>query len=161
RRRHLRRARRRDPRLRPHGGAGDLDRMSRSSVAVVTPGGNGRDGTSSLPTGTPGWDGGDVRVDGQVPLATALLTAGLCAEIFSGNWGNFGVPGALDRVLVAAGFAAVVIAGVRLVSGRRFHARPIHVLLVVASVYALCSAVAAGTISDSKARFALLDRFGF
>src|SRR5262249_49789165 len=87
--------------------------------------------------------------------------AGLCAEIFSGNWGNFGVPGALDRVLVAAGFAAVVIAGVRLVSGRRFHARPIHVLLVVASVYALCSAVAAGTISDSKARFALLDRFGF
>jgi O-antigen ligase len=95
----------------------------------------------------------------RVPAATVLLSLAIAAEIFSGNWGNFGAP-PLDRALVAAGIVALVLGGARAVSSRRLRLRPIHLLLVVVATWATASALAANTFSDSDARFALLDRFG-
>jgi O-antigen ligase len=103
--------------------------------------------------------GDDRSDDRRVPTATVLLSLAIAAEIFSGNWGNFGAP-PLDRVLVVAGLIALVLGGVRAVSSRRLRLRPIHLLLVVVATYATASALAANTFSEADARFALLDRFG-
>jgi putative inorganic carbon (HCO3(-)) transporter len=103
-------------------------------------------------------DRGDIRA--RVPAATVLLSFALAAEIFSGNWGNFGMPGALDRVLLVLGLVAFVLGGIRAVSDRNLRLRPIHMVLLAAATYATASSIAAHTFDVSKARFALLDRFG-
>jgi putative inorganic carbon (HCO3(-)) transporter len=103
-------------------------------------------------------DGGDSHA--RVPVATVLLSFALAAEIFSGNWGNFGMPGALDRVLLVLGLVALVLGGVRAVSDRNLRLRPIHMVLLAAATFATASSIAAHTFDLSKARFALLDRFG-
>ena len=96
----------------------------------------------------------------RLPAATVLLTFALAAEIFSGNWGHFGVPAALDRVFFVLGMVALFLGGVRTVSDRHLRLRPIHLVLLVAATYATASSIAAHTFSESSARFALLDRFG-
>src|SRR5919198_5776877 len=96
----------------------------------------------------------------RLPAAAILLTLAIAAEIFSGNWGNFGMPGAADRVLIVLGFVALVLGGRRAVSDRPLRLRPIHLLLLVAATYATASSIGAHTFEISKARFALLDRFG-
>jgi len=96
----------------------------------------------------------------RVPAATVLLSFALAAEIFSGNWGNFGMPGALDRVLLVLGLVALVLGGVRSVSDRSLRLRPIHMVLLASATYVTASSIAAQTFGVSKARFAILDRFG-
>ncbi len=96
----------------------------------------------------------------HLPAATWLLSFAIAAEIFSGNWGNFGVPAALDRVLLVLGLLALVLGGVRAVSDRRLRLRPIHIVLLLAATFATASSIAANTFDVSSARFALLDRFG-
>jgi O-antigen ligase len=96
----------------------------------------------------------------KLPLATVLLTLALAAEIFSGNWGNFGVPGAADRVLLVLGLVAFVVEGRKAMSERPLRLRPIHLLLLGAAAYATISSIGSHTFDLSTARFALLDRFG-
>jgi putative inorganic carbon (hco3(-)) transporter len=95
-----------------------------------------------------------------LPAATWLLSFAIAAEIFSGNWGNFGVPAALDRVFLVLGLVALLLGGVRAVSDRTLRFRPLHVVLLVAAAFATASSIAAHTFDVSSARFALLDRFG-
>jgi O-antigen ligase len=96
----------------------------------------------------------------RVPAATVLLSFAVGAEIFSGNWGYFGVPAALDRVLLVIGLVALVLGGVRTISDRNLRLRPIHLVLLTTATYATASSIAAHTFDSSAARFALLDRFG-
>jgi O-antigen ligase len=96
----------------------------------------------------------------HLPAATWLLSFAIAAEIFSGNWGVFGVPAALDRVFLVLGLAALVLGGVRAVSDRVLRLRPLHIVLLVAATFATASSIAAHTFEVSSARFALLDRFG-
>ena len=96
----------------------------------------------------------------RLPLATLLLTLSLVAEIFSGNWGNFGVPGAVDRVLLVLGLIALVMGGRKAVSERPLRLRPVHLVLLAAAAYATVSSIGSHTFDLSTAGFALLDRFG-
>jgi O-antigen ligase len=89
-----------------------------------------------------------------------LLSAAIAAEVFSGNWGYFGVPAALDRVLLVLGLGALVWGGVRVVTDRVLRFRPLHLLLLVTALYATMSSLAAHTLGEKDAQFALLDRLG-
>jgi putative inorganic carbon (hco3(-)) transporter len=91
---------------------------------------------------------------------TVLLSLAIGAEIFSGNWKYLGIPLGLDRILLAAGLAALVLGGARAVSEQRLRLRPLHYVLLAAATYATASAIAANTFAQSDGGFALLDRFG-
>jgi putative inorganic carbon (HCO3(-)) transporter len=93
-------------------------------------------------------------------LPTVLLSGAVAAEVFSGNWQYFGVPAALDRVLFVLGIVTLVWGGVRAVTDRSLRFRPVHALLLATALYTTLSAVAAHTIGEKDAQFALLDRLG-
>jgi O-antigen ligase len=86
------------------------------------------------------------------------LSLGLALAVFSGHWGDMGIPVPFDRVLVLSGIASALVREWR--ERQALRTRPIDWLLVVVGGYALCSAVLAGTIDESSPRFNLLDRFG-
>jgi O-antigen ligase len=54
----------------------------------------------------------------------------------------------------------LVLKGARNVSPRRVIIRPLHVALLCAAAWALCSAIIVGTINSGTGFYALLDRFG-
>jgi putative inorganic carbon (hco3(-)) transporter len=89
------------------------------------------------------------------------LTAGILLSVFSSNWGAFGLPSGVapDRLVLLAGVIALAIR----TPGARYRPllrpEPVHWVLLLAVLYALCSAVAAGTI-DSSGAFKLVDRYG-
>ena len=87
------------------------------------------------------------------------LTIGICLTVFSGNWGLLGLP-PMDRLFIAMGTFALLarIGPSRDRPNLRFG--PIHVLLLAVSIYAILSAVWAGTITEPVAYFGLLDRLG-
>ena len=71
-----------------------------------------------------GLDGFTVAVLAMAGLAVAaacivavepawILTGGLLLSVFSGNWGNLGVPVPLDRVAIVGGLLAVAVAAWR------------------------------------------------
>jgi putative inorganic carbon (hco3(-)) transporter len=95
-------------------------------------------------------------------LPAWLFSAALALTVFSGNWRGLGLPGLVspDRLLLIAGFAALLVRDPRL--GQRPYLRltPTHVVLLVAAAFAICSAVAAGTIWQQATIFPLVDRFG-
>lgn len=86
-----------------------------------------------------------------------LVSGGLALAVFNSHWSNLGIGLALDRLVLATGLIAVIVRERRT---HRLTTRPIDWLLMLVGLYALCSAVLAGTLGDSQARFALLDRFG-
>lgn len=87
------------------------------------------------------------------------LTAGLGLSMFSGHWDVLGIPVALDRVMLFAGVAAIAL---RAIGDPRYRPRlrPVHAVLAAAALYAVGSAIVAGTLDDHAAVFALLDRYG-
>ena len=96
-----------------------------------------------------------VRVD---PAWT--LSAGLAASVFTGNWDLLGPSFPIDRALLLAGLAVLVLrigpAGDR--PPLRFDG--VHALLLAVLVLAAVSALWAGTLDEREARFDLLDRIG-
>jgi O-antigen ligase len=88
------------------------------------------------------------------------LSLGLAATVFGGWWPEVGSPLALDRVLFAIGLLSLILRArsPRDVLGRE--PSGIHLLLICAALYAISSAVLAGTFGDQDATFALLDRYG-
>jgi putative inorganic carbon (hco3(-)) transporter len=102
------------------------------------------------------------RPDGVLPtlVPTVLLSLSIGAEMFSGNWDYLGVPLGLDRLLLAAGLAMLVLYGVRAVSERKLHFRGIHVVLLILATYGVMSALSVNTLFQQRGGFALLDRFG-
>jgi putative inorganic carbon (hco3(-)) transporter len=86
------------------------------------------------------------------------VSLGLALTVFSGHWANMGVPFALDRLMLAAGIISTLVRA-RVRSADALRSRPVDWLLATVALYAVVSAVLAGTISDHGARFALIDRF--
>ncbi len=91
---------------------------------------------------------------------TVLAIAALLLEVFSGNWTLMKVPLPLDRIAAGVALCALVLKGARNVSGRQVVVRPLHIALLCATTWAVCSAILAGTISGGLGFYALLDRFG-
>ena len=86
------------------------------------------------------------------------LSIGLALTIFSGHWVTMGVPVAFDRVLIVTGVVSALLRA-RARDPDALRTRPIDWLLVALAVYALLSAILAGTLDEAEARFALIDRF--
>jgi O-antigen ligase len=95
-------------------------------------------------------------------LPAWLLSAAIGLTLFSGQWRQLGLPSLVspDRLLLIAGLLALLLTDPSL--GRRPYLRltPTHVVLLLAAAFAVCSAVAAGTIGERSAIFPLIDRFG-
>jgi putative inorganic carbon (hco3(-)) transporter len=87
------------------------------------------------------------------------LTVGLGLSMFSGNWEHLGDPIPLDRVMIATAVAAIAV---RALSDPEYRpqVRAVHWVLVLASLYALGSALWVGTLDEHEPLFSLLDRLG-
>jgi putative inorganic carbon (HCO3(-)) transporter len=90
----------------------------------------------------------------------------VCAAIlltpFAGNWPQLGVPGPLspDRLLLAAGIFGALLRLPAAADRPRLRVTGVHWLLALAAVYALASAVVAGTVHDRDAVLKIVDAFG-
>ena len=60
-----------------------------------------------------------------------ILTGGLLLSVFSGNWGNLGVPIPLDRVAIVGGLLAVAVAAWRQRDEVRIEIRTVHWLMLL------------------------------
>lgn len=87
------------------------------------------------------------------------LSIGLGLTVFSSHWHTMHMPLPFDRLVIGAGILSLLVRERVTVGRDALRTRPIDWLLMVASVYAVVSAILAGTIGDSNARYALLDRF--
>jgi putative inorganic carbon (HCO3(-)) transporter len=92
------------------------------------------------------------------------FSAAIVLSVFGGNWSYMGWPGALpitpDRLLLLGGLATVVVNGPGARQLPRIQLRPIHWLMAATLVFALGSALVAGTLFSNSAFFRLFDRFG-
>lgn len=99
----------------------------------------------------------------MVPYVDAAwpLTAGLLLSVFSGNWEALGIPLGLDRLLLLPGIAAVFLQQLRHdEDAPRPRVLPVHWLLAAFTLYAIGSAIFAGTLLEREPLFALLDKLG-
>lgn len=91
-----------------------------------------------------------------------LFSAAIALTVFSGHWRELGFPNLVspDRLMLAAAFLVLLLRDPSL--GRRpyFRLTPTHVVLLLAALFAICSAVAAGTIAETATIFPLVDRYG-
>lgn len=104
-----------------------------------------------------------IVVAGAIVLALVArpawtVSVGLALAMFSAHWGDMGVPVPVERVVLAIGVAVALAREWRARPGA-LRTRPIDWLLFVVSIWAIGSALLAGTLDDSQARFVLLDRF--
>ncbi|MGA3220151.1 MAG: O-antigen ligase family protein, partial [Acidimicrobiales bacterium] len=91
---------------------------------------------------------------------TVLAILAILLEVFSGNWTLMSIPVPLDRVAFGITLCSLVLKGARNVSARRLAVRPVHIALLCATTWAVCSAIIAGTIGSGLGFYALVDRFG-
>ena len=91
---------------------------------------------------------------------SVTITAGIVVGIFNSHFHDMGIPFAADRLLLVAGVASVIAREVDAGGFWRLRGDPVHWLMALAAVYALTSALVAGTWDDSVARYALVDRYG-
>jgi O-antigen ligase len=91
-----------------------------------------------------------------------LFSAAIALTLFSGNWRELGFPTLVspDRLLLIVAFVVFLLRDPAL--GRRPYVRltPTHAVLLVAAAFAVCAAVAAGTIGEISTLSPLIDRFG-
>jgi putative inorganic carbon (hco3(-)) transporter len=104
-------------------------------------------------------------VIGCVVAAVALandpawsISGALAASMFSGNWGQLGLPLPVDRLLFALGVAGVLV---RMPIQRpRVRLGFVHVAIVAAALFVIVSAYLSGTLRTHEGMFALLDKYG-
>jgi putative inorganic carbon (HCO3(-)) transporter len=91
-----------------------------------------------------------------------LLCAGLTLSIFSGEWGNFGLPElvAPDRMLIAAAIATAILRAPAVRDSPSIASKPIHWLLAGTVAYLLGSALATGTFFEKDVMLRATDRVG-
>lgn len=92
-----------------------------------------------------------------------MMCAGIVLTIFSGSWGNLGLPGfpfLPDRLLIVGVLAALMFRAPGTKGRPPIKVRPVHLLLLLLTSYALASAAAVGTIGTKSGAFDLLDRLG-
>ena len=90
------------------------------------------------------------------------LSAAVVLSPMSGNWGFLGIPGVIapDRLLLVAGIGAVLLRGPAVAGRPRIRLTGVHLALLAAAVWAVGSAIAAGSIADRGATFQLLEAYG-
>jgi O-antigen ligase len=88
-----------------------------------------------------------------------LVSVGMAAEVFSGNWKYVPAP-PLDRLILLLCLGMLVLRSASTVSSRRLVFRPIHFLLLAVLAWAAASAFSVGTLTSSYGFYALLDRLG-
>lgn len=89
-----------------------------------------------------------------------ILSLGLAATAFSGQWDRVGSPVPVDRVLLFTGFALVLLRAGTTPQLPPIRLRPLHLLLLAVVCYGLASAVWVGSLDEQEPRFALIDRLG-
>jgi len=96
-----------------------------------------------------------------VPLSWTLCAA-LVLSVFGSNWQAMGLPRffAPDRFVIALALLAIVVRAPSARDRLPLRARPVHVLMYFAAVFAIASAIAAGTLIQQSGFFNLLDRIG-
>ena len=89
-----------------------------------------------------------------------LLTAAVVLSSLNANWGALGFPGgfAPDRMVLLAGLLGLVLYSSGAQRRPPIGVRWQHLVLLVTLLFAVGSAIAVGTISDSDTTFDLLDR---
>jgi putative inorganic carbon (HCO3(-)) transporter len=90
------------------------------------------------------------------------ISAAVLLSAFAGNWPRIGIPGPAspDRLLLAGGILAVLLRAPGCADRPRLQITGTHVLLALASLYALASAFVAGTLFDKDAFLRIVDTFG-
>jgi len=90
------------------------------------------------------------------------LTAAFCLSPFAGNWQLLGLPSAVDpdRILLIAGILQILLRAPAVANRPPLRLVPAHALLGLAVLYALTSALAAGTLFSKAPLFRLIDAFG-
>jgi putative inorganic carbon (HCO3(-)) transporter len=90
------------------------------------------------------------------------LSAAIFLTPFAGHWPKLGLPGPLspDRLLFVAAIGAVILRAPPIADRPRLRISGAHWLLAVASLYALGSALAAGTLLQAGGFLKILDAFG-
>jgi O-antigen ligase len=91
--------------------------------------------------------------------ASVVVSVGLALSIFSGNWGELGLPVGIDRIVIVAGIGLAILRHAR-TGGPWPGIRPVHVALAAVTAYAIGSAAWVGTVTDKGSAFALLDQLG-
>jgi putative inorganic carbon (hco3(-)) transporter len=87
------------------------------------------------------------------------VAVGLGLSVFSGYWGQFGVPFGLDRPLLMYGIVATLVQALPDVRRRSVpRLTVIGWVLIVLSMYAIVSADLSGTLANHAPLFALLDQ---
>ena len=94
----------------------------------------------------------------RVPYYVYVLSAGLALQFMSGEAGNFGFPIAPDRLLIPLGLVLFLMHPDRY--RRSWRVQPVHLLLLVATLWCLASMIWFGTIQSQDARFGFWDSFG-
>jgi putative inorganic carbon (hco3(-)) transporter len=98
----------------------------------------------------------------QLPVIY-VFCAGLVLSIFSGNWEAMGLPGfpfLPDRFLLIGALFMVALRAPGARNRPALRLTPAHWLLALTVLYVTVSAAAAGTLGDTEATFALVDRLG-
>ena len=90
------------------------------------------------------------------------LSGALVTSVCAGNWGHLGLPGtvSVDRVLLIAGVASVIVKAPPVRDRPPLTFRPVHWAMVVTLLWFVGSAWAAGTLGDEGASFELAERVG-
>jgi O-antigen ligase len=88
------------------------------------------------------------------------LSIGLALGVFNSHWPDIGLSFSMDRVIIGVGIASTLVRAVRARGWSALRTTPVHWLIAVTALYAATSAILAGTLDDSVARYALIDRFG-
>jgi putative inorganic carbon (hco3(-)) transporter len=107
-------------------------------------------GVLALPAG--------VVLAGAVSPAETIC-AGLALSVFSGQFGQLGVPIGVDRVLIVTGIAAALVRELR-AEQPRVRVTWLHICLALLLAYAGLNAVYAGTLTGDEPFFGLLDYLG-
>jgi putative inorganic carbon (HCO3(-)) transporter len=89
-----------------------------------------------------------------------LISIGIALTMFSGNSEHLGLPIGPDRLLIAAGLAAMILRLPGYDPHRTITWRPLHAVLALVAAIGTVSAYAAGTLFEADGLFALLDVLG-
>jgi O-antigen ligase len=89
-----------------------------------------------------------------------LATIALMTTVFSGNWKYMHIPFGLDDVLMVLAIAAAIYRTASSRHPERLSLRPIHLVLVLMVLYAVISALWAGTLTNKSDLFNIITSLG-
>src|SRR5579884_3897405 len=90
------------------------------------------------------------------------LTLGVILTPFAGNWQQLGIPGVLapDRLLIAATIVLVVVRAVTRRGEPLPRLEPVHYMLALATLWAVCSALVSHTLFQRASLLKIVEAYG-